>query len=127
MLNIESKIKVKPLDIIIFLIGVALIVFSIKSLGNKKNGEKYVIVAVLGDEYIYPLNKNMRKDFEGAEGISTIVIENGKAFFEESCCPNKTCVQSSPLSHPNEWSACLPNQVFLRIDGTSEEMDVLVE
>lgn len=124
MLNTELKIK--PLDILIFCLGIAAIVFSFKILGKSKGSEKYLVVAAYESEYIYPLNKDASLEFEGIEGISKIEIKDGKAFFTDSCCPNKTCVQCTPISSNNEWTACLPNQVFIRVEGGTSEDDVVV-
>lgn len=123
MLNTELKIK--PLDILIFVFGISAILFSFKILGKGKGSEKYLVVAAYESEYIYPLNKDASLEFEGIEGISKIEIKDGKAFFTDSCCPNKTCVQCTPICNNNEWTACLPNQVFIRVEGGSSEDDVV--
>ena len=67
--------------------------------------------------FAYDMSKDRIIDIEGAIGTSRIEISGGTARFLDSPCPNKTCVQSMPISETGEWSACLPNQVFLRIEG----------
>ena len=67
--------------------------------------------------FAYDMSKDRIIDIEGAIGISRIEISGGTARFLDSPCPNKTCVQSMPIRETGEWAACLPNQVFLRIEG----------
>lgn len=121
------KLKLRLLDFLIFAIAISLFVGSLLSLKKNNSGEKYVIVKAHHDEYIFPLNKNIRQEIKGSTGSSVIVIKDGKAYFEESCCPNKTCVASPPIKNTGEWSACLPNQVFLRIDGEDDDVDALAK
>ena len=61
---------------------------------------------------------------EGILGESTIKIEDGFVFFENSPCPNKLCVNSSAISKNGDWIACLPNGVFARIEGEDENSEI---
>lgn len=74
-----------------------------------------------GGQYVYALDTDATYEVEGRLGISTIRVSGGRAFFTDSPCPNKTCVQSSPVSQNGEWSACLPNDIFIRVENTSDD------
>ena len=63
-------------------------------------------------------------EIQGHQGISVIEIDQGKAVFLDSPCANKTCVASPPISKNGEWSACLPNGIFMRIESQEEESDI---
>ena len=78
---------------------------------------KELLVHTPRGTFAYDMSKDRIIDIEGAIGTSRIEISGGTARFLDSPCPNKTCVQSMPISETGEWSACLPNQVFLRIEG----------
>ena len=111
----------KIADFVILAVFIAVIaVFLIFIFGNisgsKKSDEK-LIISNGTDEWIYPLNKNERAEIPGKLGKSVIIIEDGKAFFEDSPCDNKLCVYSHKISHVGEWTACLPNGVIIRIEG----------
>jgi len=36
---------------------------------------------------------------------------------EDSPCRDKICVLGGWISHSGEWLACLPNSVFVRVEG----------
>ena len=72
----------------------------------------------------YPLEENTTVEIQGHQGISVIEIDQGKAGFLDSPCANKTCVASPPISKNGEWSACLPNGIFMRIESQEEESDI---
>jgi hypothetical protein len=49
---------------------------------------------------------------------ATIVrIENGEVWIEEDPGPLQICVRKGRISQPDEWLACLPNEVFVRVAG----------
>ena len=110
--------KIRPLDVLSFVLLVCLtavsLLFAKKSLGNKAE----LIITSSTAEYIYPLEKDGVYKIKGNLGESIIVVKNKKAFFEDSPCPNKTCVACHAISSAGEWTACLPNQVFIRISGS---------
>ena len=50
-----------------------------------------------------------------------VVISGGKAFVEDSPCPDKLCVHMPAISKPGQWIACMPNRVFLRVRGSDAQ------
>ncbi len=107
----------KPFDFIFILASLFAVVFSFSALRNK-NSEKEarLIIDGGGKEYVYPLSENLKLNIEGELGISIIKIEDGKAFFEDSPCPNHLCVEMAPVKENNDWAACMPNEVFIRVE-----------
>ncbi len=113
-------------DAVAIVIFVAAIVFSIFMIKKSSGGKKSLVVSCCGDEYVYPMEKDGRYELRGSVGISVIAVENGSAWFEDSPCPNKNCVQSGKISEPGSWAACLPNDVFIRIDSDdASDIDAL--
>ena len=54
-------------------------------------------------------------------GESSIQVESGKAKFLDSPCENKNCIQSGEISVNGQWAACLPNGIFINIEGKNKE------
>ena len=107
------------LSVVIFFILLAIVAIgvSIHTALTQQNGTPYLIISTLEEDWIYPLDRNQKLCIPGAIGESHIEIKNGSAFFIDSPCDNKICVMSQPISRSGEWIACLPNQIFIRIEG----------
>lgn len=108
-------------DVLAAVLFAAAIVFSFFMIKNASGEKKNLIISACGNEYVYSLEKNGRYEIKGLIGTSVIIVENGTARFEDSPCPNKTCVQSGGISEPGLWAACLPNDVFIRVESKSED------
>ena len=126
----EKKHKLfKPLDYLILLISIVICILSIIYAFSNRGGTPHVIITTPQGEFMYQLDTDQVLEFEGHIGISQIEIVNGTARFLHSPCSNKTCVASMPISHNGEWSACLPNGIFMRIEGQStnnSDIDIMV-
>lgn len=107
----------KPFDFLFLGLSVAAIALSFFALKNVGENAAHLVIDANGKEFIYPLDEEKTLEIEGGIGISVIRIEDGKAFFEDSPCPNKVCVHTPAVQNENDWAACLPNQVFIRIEN----------
>jgi hypothetical protein len=87
--------------------------------GRNKAGD--VVIQASGTQWIYPLTSDRRVDVQGPIGDTIVIIRDGKAFVEDSPCPDKLCVHMPAISQPGQWIACLPNKVFVRVRGNSEQ------
>ncbi|HBR32607.1 MAG TPA: hypothetical protein DD733_11060 [Clostridiales bacterium] len=67
----------------------------------------------LGDEEIFTYYLN---------GTTIIVDKNG-AYFKESVCAGKVCVNSGRISKVGQIAICLPQRVSIRIEGNGREFD----
>ena len=122
-MNRNNKIKFADI-LLILLFVVTIIYFSLNFFVKNKSPVKQVIIEYGKNIWYYQLDKNKELKIEGNLGKSTIKIEDGFVFFENSPCPNKLCVQSSAITKNGEWIACLPNGVFVRIEGEDENTEV---
>jgi len=107
---------IKKFDLVLFFLFLFVTGASFFSLKNRHSEESHLIVTSSGKEFIYPLNKDRDLEIEGIIGKSTIVIKDGRAFFKSSPCKNKTCVHMGAVSKENDWAACLPNDIFIRVE-----------
>lgn len=107
--------RLKPFDFLFFALSLAAVVISFFALKNGGENATHLVIDADGKEFIYPLDEEKTLEIEGKIGISVIRIADGKAFFEDSPCPNKICVQMPAVKEENEWAACIPNEVFIRI------------
>jgi len=104
----------------------ALVALSISVYGGP--AAAVVVVSSGGQDWIYPLSQDREIEVQGLLGITVIHIGEGTAHIEDSPCTNKTCIASPPLRNTGDWSACLPNGVFIRIEGSEVdgELDAMV-
>ena len=117
--------KIKLVDFLIILLFLTTIIyFSVNIFLKGKNPTKQVIIESGENIWYYQLDKDKEIKIEGILGESTIKIEDGLVFFENSPCPNKLCVNSSAISKNGDWIACLPNGVFARIEGEDENSEI---
>lgn len=119
-----NRFNIKPVDIIILIFSASVTVFSFIAIKRKSSDSKPVlIVTSRKTEYIYPMDRNGSYKIEGLIGTSLIEVKDGKAFFTDSPCPNKNCVHAGGISHNGDWNACLPNDVFIRIQQKDSDID----
>ena len=119
----------RPLDFVLLLVFLAVCAWAIVAVTSRgKQSAPLLIVNSPDGEYVYPLAKDREISVLGAIGNSVLVIKDGKAFFKDSPCPNKTCVQTGELTRNNDWAACLPNQVIIHVEasGEKDELDTVV-
>ena len=57
----------------------------------------------------------------GPLGNNRIVVRGGDVFVESAPCANQICVKTGRVSRPGQWIACLPNRVFVAVEGGPEE------
>ncbi len=112
-------------DAVIFSLCLFLVLISIFYALRKKSGRDVLLVFAGDEKYIYPLTRDGVYEIPGKIGVSVIRVEDGKARFLDSPCPNKTCVASHPVSKNGEWAACLPNDVFIRVESSSDDLDAV--
>lgn len=70
-------------------------------------------------EWMQPLDKAGDIEVPGPLGSTWVHIGDGSASIESSPCPNQTCVAVGGVSQANQWVACLPNEVFVSIEGSA--------
>ena len=117
----------KILDLPFLLLSLAALAASVLLLRRGGGNEAHVIIRTAQAEYVYPLAKDAVYRIEGSLGTSEIAVSGGTVRFVDSPCPGKTCVMTGALSQPGQWAACLPNEVFVRIEGAEGGLDAVAQ
>lgn len=110
----------KPLDFVIIAVSCAAViassVFAVSGRGREGEG----IVKSDAGEFIYSLDRQGTVEHEGPLGTTTILIQDGSIRVTDSPCRDKTCIAKGTLSNPGDWTACLPNRVFVQVKAVDE-------
>ncbi len=113
----NERKKIKAADFFILALSVAAIALAFYKLPKKSQQGKTLVIRSEAGEEVHSLETDATYRIEGPLGTSVIRVEEEKVFFEESPCPNKNCVLSGALELSGDWAACLPNRVFISIEG----------
>ena len=97
----------------------AIVVFSLMAFEGSEQGS-IVRVQVDGVDYVYPLAQDRTIQVDGPLGTTIVEIADRRARVAESPCRDKICIATSWLSQAGDWTACLPNRVFVRVDRAEE-------
>ena len=109
-------------DSIIILLSVVVIILSLRSITGF-TGEPQVHVRTDSGEYIYDLSVDTFATFTGPVGETTIEVRDGKVHVHDSDCRNKVCISAGWVSQVGDWIICLPNDVFVLIEGKIESTE----
>ena len=115
------KVHVKKGDTIIFFVAILVSGIALWFFTRGNQGEK-VIITVNGEKKIYSLQKDQRIEIKEKNGhYNLIVIHSGEVSMPEANCPNQVCVRHKKISKNGEMIVCLPNEVFVQIEGGKEK------
>ena len=109
--------KLKPLDIPVIILAVALtVIVGLKAYGR---GTDSLSVVVKGSDktWIFPISAEERVSVAGPIGETLVEISDGRVAIVSSPCNGQTCVAAGELRKNGQWAACLPNRVFILIEG----------
>ncbi len=84
-------------------------------------GEAQVVVEGDGAQWVFPLDAEETVRVRGPLGETVVAVHGGQARVLASPCDNQTCVAAGEIHSHGQWVACLPNAVFLRIEGKTRE------
>lgn len=113
-------------DKVLLVIAVGLIGWSYVALWSGTHAALEVEIWSRGERVeTLPLAEDRELDIAGALGVSHIEIKHAEARFVDSPCSNKLCILHGWLRHAGESTACLPNQVSLRILGRDPRYDAI--
>lgn len=70
---------------------------------------------------MYPIATKTTVAVPGPLGITHVVLDGGGVYIHDSPCKEKICVNMGRISAVGSWVACLPNRVFVRIEGTAKK------
>ena len=110
------NVPMKPLDIPVITLAVIL-TFFIGSSARQTSASR-VVVKGQDKTWIFPLEAEELVTVTGSIGETVVEVHNGKTAIISSPCSGQTCVAAGKLHKNGQWTACLPNRVFILIEGT---------
>ena len=110
----------KPFDFIALLLALGLVAAASLAAVNRAAHGSEVQITASGGRWIYPLSQDRNITVEGPLGTTTIEISGGRVRVLDSPCPHKDCIRKGAIDAAGQWNACLPNRVFVRIQGRNE-------
>ena len=116
-----AKLPLRPLDFLAVGLAILLTVASGFYVYAKPKGVAQVVIQGWGHTWVYPLDATETIEVLGPIGITVVRIEKGEAWVEDSPCENRTCVGSGHIHEYGQWIACLPNNVFVLIEGDEDD------
>ncbi len=111
--------RLRLLDWLVLATATALVALSALSVYKPGGGELSVFISGEGGEWVYPLDKDREVEVDGPLGSTIVAIEGGRVHIHSSPCPNQTCVAAGAISQAGQWIACMPNAVFVRVEGNA--------
>lgn len=109
----------KIIDKVLIFLLIPFFIFTISYFYFNSN-KKYLSVLDKEKEKDYSLFENRIIIAKGENSDVKIEINNGKARIIESNCKEKLCIKKGWISNIGEYSACLPNRVFIVIKGRGD-------
>ncbi|NLD48212.1 MAG: NusG domain II-containing protein [Clostridiaceae bacterium] len=96
---------------------------------GSNSGERKIAVIKQGDRVIGRFNLDtISKPQEidvSSEYKEVIIVERGRIRFKEADCPDRVCVKTGWLTSKGDMAVCLPNRVMVKIEGESDEVDIV--
>ena len=115
----------KPLDFLIIGVSSALAALSAFAVYGHSGSAGQAIIQGEGKTWVFPLDAEEKVSVSGPLGKTVVEISGGRSRVLSSPCANQTCVAAGRLSRPGQWTACLPNKVFVYIEGTGDDDTIL--
>jgi len=109
--------KLRPLDFAA--IGIAMIAVvgvSVFAYGSDADPTSVSIQSDAG-EFLYSLGDSRVIEIEGPIGNTFVEIAGNRVRVTESPCRDKICIAAGWQESTGDWAACLPNRVFVRVEG----------
>ena len=112
-----KQIPVKPLDVLVIFLCAALTLLITASVYD--SGASSLMVTIEGPDktWVFPLEAEELVTVTGVMGVTLVELHAGKAAIVSSPCSGQTCVAAGGLYKDGQWAACLPNRVFLLVEG----------
>jgi hypothetical protein len=107
----------KAFDFAVLGLAVALTGFSSFFVYAKSGPDERVIVQGPHRSWVFPLDAAELVTVAGPLGDTVVEIRERAVRVVSSPCDNQICVAAGHIRRAGEWAACLPNTVFVLIEG----------
>ncbi|MFA6689191.1 MAG: NusG domain II-containing protein [Sphaerochaetaceae bacterium] len=105
--------------LVVALSAILVVLLSIRAYGGAAY-RPYALVSNGTRTWRYPLDTEIHAAIAGLNGDTIIHISDGAISIEDSPCPTKSCVAMGSISHKGQWLVCMPNGIFITIEGSTE-------
>ncbi len=112
-----ARIELKALDLAALAAALAVIALvSVRAYGGRV-GAAVVHLRGPGREWVFPLGEDRTVTVSGPLGDNIVEIRGGTVRVLSAPCRDKLCIKMGAIARPGQWIACLPNLVFLDVQG----------
>lgn len=111
----------KPLDYVTLLFAAALVVAISTAVYGGADGRTTVLITAPDAEYLFASSVEETIAVSGPIGQTVVEIADGGARVVSSPCDNQICVLTGHVERAGRWIACLPNRVFVAVEGGPDE------
>ena len=111
---------IKPWDVVVIILALALTGFSAWSVYLNPRNTTQVLIDGNGRRWVFPLDAEETIKVPGPLGNTVVRIHDNQAWVESSPCDNQICVAAGRLHRHGDFAACLPNKVFVMIEGKDD-------
>lgn len=117
----KRRSVVRPLDYLALLVAVTSVVAAgLFAYGGSSAASEVSIESDAGT-FLYPLDQDRLVRVAGPLGDTIVEIEDYRVHVHDSPCRDKICIAAGWLNDTGQWTACLPNRVFVRVTGAGSE------
>jgi len=124
--SMKVKLPVKIPDIVIILLAIGITGVSAFTVYMKPKVTIQVFIQGSSQRWIFPLDAEETIAVRGPLGTTMVHIHNNEVWVESSPCTNKICMGMGHIDSKWDWIACLPNNVFIVIEG-SDDIEELID
>ncbi len=116
-----SWLPLKLLDLVALLFSVGVAGAITRWVLGAQRGRPIIRVTSADAAWLLRPDTDQVLEVAGPLGNNRIVVRDGSVFVESAPCANQICVKSGRVSRPGQWIACLPNRVFVAVEGGPDE------
>ena len=114
-------LPLKLLDVAALLCSVGVAAAITRWVLGTRRGRPLIRVTAADATWLLRPDTDQVLEVAGPLGNNRIVVRDGGVFVESAPCANQICVKSGRVSRPGQWIACLPNRVFVAVEGGPDE------
>ncbi len=110
-----------PMDGVAFLLSLGIFVWVTLGAYGAAGDPGQVMVQAGGLDYLYTLSSDGVHSFSGPEGDTLVEILAHRVRVLASPCRDQICVAAGWLDQTGQWTACLPNRIFVRVQAAPDQ------
>jgi hypothetical protein len=113
----KKGFPLKAMDMAVILLALGLTGYAAFAAYVQPRDTTRVLINGSDREWVFPLDADERVVVPGPLGDTIVRIQDNQAWVESSPCANQVCVAAGHVNAQGDWVACLPNNVFLMVEG----------